>query len=158
MASSLTVVKGNLIAMGKANDFDIIVHGCNCFCTMGAGIAAQIAQQFPDANLADAETVRGDPGKLGTYTIGMSGRLVILNAYTQYGTSNTGRDVFEYTAFERVLDKIASRFGKWRIGLPMIGMGLAGGDAERIIPMLERFAERMAQAGGSATLVEYVQS
>jgi len=158
MASSLTVVKGNLIAMGKANDFDIIVHGCNCFCTMGAGIAAQIAQQFPDANLADAETVRGDPGKLGTYTIGMSGRLVILNAYTQYGTSNTGRDVFEYTAFERVLDKIASRFGKWRIGLPMIGMGLAGGDAERIIPMLERFADRMAQAGGSATLVEYVQS
>jgi len=158
MASSLTVVKGNLIAMGKNNDFDIIVHGCNCFCTMGAGIAAQIAQQFPDANLADAETVRGDPGKLGTYTIGMSGRLVILNAYTQYGTSNTGRDVFEYTAFERVLDKIASRFGKWRIGLPMIGMGLAGGDAERIIPMLERFAERMAQAGGSATLVEYVQS
>jgi len=158
MASSLTVVKGNLIAMGKANDFDIIVHGCNCFCTMGAGIAAQIAQQFPDANLADAETVRGDPGKLGTYTIGMSGRLVILNAYTQYGTSNTGKDVFEYTAFERALDKIASRFGKWRIGLPMIGMGLAGGDAERIIPMLERFADRMAQAGGSATLVEYVQS
>jgi O-acetyl-ADP-ribose deacetylase (regulator of RNase III) len=158
MASSLTVVKGNLIAMGKANDFDIIVHGCNCFCTMGAGIAAQIAQQFPDANLADAETVRGDSGKLGTYTIGMSGRLVILNAYTQFGVSSTGKDVFEYLAFERVLDKIASRFGKWRIGLPMIGMGLAGGDADRIIPMLERFADRMAQAGGSATLVEYAQS
>jgi O-acetyl-ADP-ribose deacetylase (regulator of RNase III) len=155
MASSLTVVKGNLIAMGKNNDFDIIVHGCNCFCTMGAGIAAQIAQQFPDANLADAETVRGDPGKLGTYTIGMSGRLVILNCYTQFGISSTGLDVFEYTAFERVLDKIAHRFGKWRIGLPLIGMGLAGGDEGRIVPMIERFAERVERQGGSVTMVKW---
>lgn len=151
----MKLVKGDLLAMAKAGEFDIIIHGCNCFNVMGAGIAAQIAQQFPDAQMADNETVRGDPGKLGTYTIGMGGRLVILNAYTQYGTSNTGKDVFEYTAFERVLDKIATRFGKWRIGLPMIGMGLAGGDAERIIPMIEAFAERMEKQGGSATLVEF---
>lgn len=151
----MKLVKGDLLAMAKAGEFDIIIHGCNCFNVMGAGIAAQIAQQFPDAQIADNETVRGDPGKLGTYTIGMGGRLVILNAYTQYGTSNTGKDVFEYTAFERVLDKIATRFGKWRIGLPMIGMGLAGGDAERIIPMIEAFAERMEKQGGSATLVEF---
>ena len=45
--------------------------------------------------------------------------------------------MFEYTAFERVLSKIAHRFGKWRIGLPMIGMGLAGGDPERIMPLIE---------------------
>jgi len=151
----LKIEKGDLLAMGKEGKFDIIVHGCNCFCVMGAGVAAQIAQQFPDAQLADNETVRGDAGKLGTYTIGMGGRLVILNAYTQYGTSNTGKDVFEYTAFERVLDKIATRFGKWRIGLPMIGMGLAGGDAERIVPMIEAFAERMTKQGGSVTLVEF---
>lgn len=151
----MKLVKGDLLAMAKAGEFDIIIHGCNCFNVMGAGIAAQIAQQFPDAQIADNETVRGDAGKLGTYTIGMGGRLVILNAYTQFGTSNTGKDVFEYTAFERVLDKIATRFGKWRIGLPMIGMGLAGGDAERIIPMIEAFAERMEKQGGSATLVEF---
>lgn len=151
----LKIEKGDLLAMGKEGKFDIIVHGCNCFCTMGAGVAAQIAQQFPDARIADDETVRGDAGKLGTYTIGMGGRLVILNAYTQFGTSNTGKDVFEYTAFERVLDKIATRFGKWRIGLPMIGMGLAGGNAERIVPMIEYFAERMTKQGGSVTLVEF---
>jgi hypothetical protein len=122
---------------------------------MGAGIAAQIAQQFPDARLADDETVRGDVGKLGSYTIGMSGRLVILNCYTQYGISSTGADVFEYTAFERVLDKIQYRFGKWRIGLPLIGMGLAGGDEGRIVPMIERFAERVERQGGSVTLVQW---
>jgi hypothetical protein len=37
----------------------------------------------------------------------------------------------------------------------MIGMGLAGGDPARIMPMLEQFAVDMAEEGGSATLVEF---
>jgi O-acetyl-ADP-ribose deacetylase (regulator of RNase III) len=151
----MNIKNGDLLAMGKDNEFDIIMHGCNCYNMMGAGIAAQISQQFPDAQMADNETLRGDPGKLGTYTIGMSGRLVILNCYTQFGISSTGLDVFEYTAFERVLDKIAHRFGKWRIGLPLIGMGLAGGDEGRIVPMIERFAERVERQGGSVTMVKW---
>ena len=151
----MNIKNGDLLAMGKNNEFDIILHGCNCFNMMGAGIAAQIAQQFPDAQMADNETLRGDPGKLGTYTVGMSGRLVILNCYTQFGVSSTGSDVFEYTAFERVLDKIAHRFGKWRIGLPLIGMGLAGGDEGRIIPMIERFAEHVERQGGTVTIVKW---
>jgi O-acetyl-ADP-ribose deacetylase (regulator of RNase III) len=151
----MNIVKGDLIQMAKDNEFDIILHGCNCYNTMGAGVAVQIASQFNDAKLADDETVRGDAGKLGTYTIGMSGRLVILNCYTQFGISSTGNDVFEYNAFERVLDKIQYRFGKWRIGLPLIGMGLAGGDPERIIPIIEQFASRIERQGGSVTLVEW---
>lgn len=151
----MKTIKGDLLAMGKNNEFDIIVHGCNCFCVMGSGIAAQVAQQFPDAKLADDETVRGDSGKLGSYTIGMHGRLVIINAYTQFGTSKNGEDVFEYNAFQRILDKLAYRFGKWRIGFPMIGMGLAGGDKERILAMLEDFSQKMEKQGGSATLVEF---
>ena len=151
----MNIKNGDLLTLGKNNDFDIILHGCNCFNMMGAGIAAQIAQQFPDAQMADNETLRGDPGKLGTYTVGMSGRLVILNCYTQFGISSIGNDVFEYMAFERVLDKIAQRFGKWRIGLPLIGMGLASGDEGRIIPMIEHFAERVERQGGSVTIVKW---
>ena len=151
----MQTVTGDLIKMGKDNEFYIIMHGCNCYNTMGAGIAAQVSQQFPDAKLADDETVRGDAGKLGSYTIGMSGRLVILNCYTQFGISSTGADVFEYNAFERVLDKIQYRFGKWRIGMPLIGMGLAGGDESRIIPMIERFAQHVERQGGSVTIVQW---
>jgi hypothetical protein len=66
-----------------------------------------------------------------------------------------GQDVFEYLAFDRVLTKISQRFGQWRIGLPLIGMGLAGGDPDRIIPMIEAFAQRVAVQGGTVTLVEY---
>jgi len=151
----MKTVKGDLLAMGKADEFDIIMHGCNCFNVMGAGIAAQIKLAFPEAWEVDRATIKGYSAKLGSYTIGMDGRLVILNCYTQYSISRDGQDVFEYTAFERVLSKIAHRFGAWRIGLPLIGMGLAGGDKKRIMPLIERFAKLMEPKGGSATLVEW---
>ena len=128
---TLNTIKGDLIQLGKDNEFD---------------------------KLADEETVRGDAGKLGTYTIGMGGRLLILNAYTQYTVSYNGRDVFEYNAFERVLNKISTRFGKWRIGLPLIGMGLAGGDKEKIMPLIEYFSQTVERQGGSVTLVEWERS
>lgn len=151
----LNVVKGDLIDMGKNGDVDIIVHGCNCFNTMGGGIAYQIANHFPDAKLADEETIRGDAGKLGSYTIGLGDSVLVINAYTQYSMSRDGEDVFEYIAFERVLNKIAYRFGMCKIGLPLIGMGLAGGDKERIMPIIEQFANKVAGRGGSVTLVEW---
>jgi O-acetyl-ADP-ribose deacetylase (regulator of RNase III) len=154
--NKMNIVKGDLLAMGKANEFDIIVQGCNCWNAMGSGIAKQIREQFPDAWLADQETLAGDRNKLGCYTIGMAGRLVIINAYTQYNTAKfSGEDVFEYVAFQTVLNKLTTRFGKYKFGLPMIGMGLAGGDAERIIPMLELFANQVNAQGGSVTLVEW---
>lgn len=155
----MKTIKGDLLTMAQAGDFDIIVQGCNCFNVMGAGIARQIRDQFPDAWLADQQTLPGDKNKLGHYTIGMSGRLVIINAYTQYNTARmAGEDMFDYHACYQVLTKISERFGQWRIGLPMIGMGLAGGDPSRIMTMLEDFAVRMSAQGGSATLVEYAKS
>lgn len=154
--SPLRIMTGDLLQLGKDNEFDIIVQGCNCFNVMGAGIAAQIKNHFPDAYLADQETLAGDRNKLGCYTIGMAGRLVIINAYTQYGTAKyQGHDVFEYDAFETILNKLATRFGKYRIGLPLIGMGLGGGDADRIIPMIEQFAGKVKAMGGKVTLVQF---
>ena len=39
-------VKGNLITMAQQGNFDVIGHGVNCFCIMGAGIAPQMAKAF----------------------------------------------------------------------------------------------------------------
>lgn len=39
-------VDGNLISLAKEGKFDVIGHGVNCFCTMGAGIAPQMAKEF----------------------------------------------------------------------------------------------------------------
>jgi len=38
----MKIVNGDLIKMALAGEFDVIVHGSNCFCNFGAGIAKQI--------------------------------------------------------------------------------------------------------------------
>jgi len=44
----MKIVEGDLIKMALGGEFDLIVHGCNCFCTMGAGIAKTIREYFPE--------------------------------------------------------------------------------------------------------------
>jgi O-acetyl-ADP-ribose deacetylase (regulator of RNase III) len=152
--------KGNLLDLAEAGEFDIVVQGCNCFNTMGGGIAREIRERYPMAAAVDMETTRGDYTKLGNWTVGLNDltdrRFLIINAYTQYNMSQ-GTDVFEYTAFELILQKLCYAYGNKRIGLPYIGMGLAGGDKNIILEQIEHFAQKVAAKGGSVTLVEFAQ-
>jgi O-acetyl-ADP-ribose deacetylase (regulator of RNase III) len=150
----LKYARGNLLDLAEAGEFDIVVQGCNCFNTMGGGIAREIRERFPMAALVDDETLKGDHNKLGTYTTAFTGKFLIVNAYTQYNMSQ-GTDVFEYTAFQLILEKLIHSYGGQRIGLPYIGMGLAGGDKDLIIPMIEWFASEVSKHGGTVTLVEF---
>lgn len=154
--------KGNLLDMADNGDFDIIIQGCNCFNAMGAGLAPQIAKRYPLAEAVDSDTRKGSISKLGNWTMAYSTNdnpnqkeFRIINAYTQYVTSQQGEDVFEYAAFEVILRKLAHEYGKQRYGLPYIGMGLAGGDRRRIMALIENFAQVIAAKGGTVTLVEY---
>ena len=160
--SHLIHKKGNLLDLAEAGEFDIVVQGCNCFNTMGGGIAREIRERYPVVASVDMETVKGDYNKLGTWTecdvivgdLGYVSNFTIINAYTQYSMSK-GEDVFEYTAFELILQKLCHAYGDKRIGLPYIGMGLAGGDADTIMEQIEYFAQKVAGRGGSVTLVEF---
>jgi O-acetyl-ADP-ribose deacetylase (regulator of RNase III) len=122
---------GDVISLALAGNFDVIVHGCNCFCTMGAGIAKAIRHHFPEAYAADLATSCGDRNKLGSYsaaTLIREGReLTVVNAYSQYHFHGTGVLV-DYQAVRRVFAAIAGDFCGKRIGYPKIGAGLAGGD------------------------------
>lgn len=155
---TLKHTKGNLLDLAEAGQFDIIVQGCNCFNTMGGGIAREIRERYPMAAAMDMETESGDYTKLGNWTVGINDltdrRFLIINAYTQYNMSR-GTDVFEYIAFQLILQKLIHVYGDKRIGFPYIGMGLAGGDKETIMAMLEDFAQGVSAAGGSVTLVEF---
>ena len=149
--------KGNLLDLAEAGEFDIVVQGCNCFNTMGGGIAREIRERYPIVASVDMETVKGDYRKLGTWTecdAGEKNRFTVINAYTQYNMS-IGEDVFEYTAFAVILEKLIYMYSDRRIGFPYIGMGLAGGNKDSIIEMIEWFAEKVAARGGSVTLVEF---
>jgi len=142
-------IKGDLIELAKQGKFDVIVHGCNCFNTMGSGIAPQIKNAFPEAWEVDQKTSYGDYNKLGTFSKAKHGDLTIVNAYTQY---RYGRDKIHlsYDALRQCLKGIKSEYKGKRIGLPLIGAGLGGGDWKLIKSMIDDELEGM-----DITIVHY---
>jgi O-acetyl-ADP-ribose deacetylase (regulator of RNase III) len=141
-------VDGDLIKLAQRAHFDVIAHGCNCFCQMGAGIAPQMAKAFscndPEkypGESTDFPDRRGDMTKLGNiesyswYVFGEDGerrRLEVINAYTQHGFGLNHSDgsaiPLDYNALILCMKKINYKFKGKHIGLPLIGCGLAGGD------------------------------
>lgn len=151
-------MQGNLITLAEEGHFNIIVHGANCFNTMGKGIAKEIRARYPQAYAVDCTTTAGDRTKVGTYSVMIGKQFNIINAYTQFsyfslGTKQT--DLFEYDGFEDILDKLVTAYPTCNFGLPYIGMGLAGGNSDRIMAMIELFAVKVVALGGSVTLVEF---
>lgn len=84
----MKVVKGNIFDLAEQGKFDVVVHGCNCFCTMGKGIAKEVKTRYPWVYEVDLKTHKGDSDKLGTFSeggvISKTGEFVIINAYTQF--------------------------------------------------------------------------
>lgn len=160
---NIIFTKGDLIRLAKDGEFDFMFHGANCQCTMGSGIALQVKNELPALYQVDQETRKGDRGKLGTMSIVKIGDCIYGNAYTQYDYNRSGEywtDRFEYKAFDEILftlHRMVVKFDKkMRFGLPMIGMGRAGGNSEKILGAIDRFAEVVYNFNGSTTtIVEY---
>lgn len=138
----IKVIKGDLLQMAKQGDFDLIAHGCNSFCTMGAGIALGVKTIFPEAYKADQKTLKGDKGKLGKCTGAkiqndIGNQLIVMNCYTQYYYDSRDGSPLSYDALKSSLTAIVKQYGVGNIiGIPMIGYGLAGGE---LIPILNIF-------------------
>ena len=150
-------IEGDLIKLAKEAKFDVIVHGCNCFSTMGAGIAPQMAKAFGcDKYSLEANVYKGAFHKLGNIEyekvqiykgIVLSNFneeakwLTVVNAYTQfmYGTNHTDgvSKPLDYEALTLCLRKINHIFKGQHIGMPKIGSGLAGGDWDRIKDIIQ---------------------
>jgi len=149
----MKVTEGDLIKQAKEGRFDLIVHGCNCFCDMGAGIARGIKSQFPEAFEADQTTQKGSKEKLGTCSFAKIEReginLIVVNAYTQFDYRGRGEKV-DYGAVRSCMKWIRENFRGERIGIPKIGAGLAGGDWQRISQIVD---EELAEE--DVTLVEF---
>ena len=147
-------VQGNLLDLALVGKFDVVVHGCNCQCRMGKGIALSIKNQFPEAYRADLATMPGDRNKLGSFSCAEIVRgiqqFTIVNAYTQFHWQGTGV-IADYEAIRLVFGEIRSRFTRCRIGYPKIGAGLAGGDWDIISGII-----REELSGENHTYVEFI--
>ena len=98
-------IKGDVIKAFKENHYDVLVHGNNCFCNWGAGIAVQMRKNFPSAFKSDQATQFGDKSKLGTYSLSETKNGTIINAYTQYKYGG-GRNNADLEAIRKVFEKI----------------------------------------------------
>jgi O-acetyl-ADP-ribose deacetylase (regulator of RNase III) len=149
----MKVIKGDLLQLAAEGHFDVIVHGCNCQCRMGRGIALSIKQLFPEAYAADCATTKGDPTKLGTISVAPVSRnghdFLVVNGYTQIQWRGAGVKA-DYPAIRRVMREVKARFTGKRIAYPRIGAGLAGGDWSVIQTIV-----REELAGEDHTYLEY---
>lgn len=139
-------IEGNLITLAKQGEFEVIAHGCNCFCRMKRGIAPQMAEAFncndPELYTMEGKNFEGDIRKLGNieykfYGLKRSKYITVVNAYTQYQWS-TETKPFDYEAFTLCMRKMNNIFAGKHIGLPKIGSHLAGGDWDRIKEIIEK--------------------
>ena len=142
---------GDLLKM--SDNFDVICHCCNCFTTFGAGIAPQIKAKFPDAYAADCKTKSGDKNKLGTISYSESTKPIVVNLYGQYDYSGRRRNEMDldYDALKSALIEMKNKFSGKRIGMPMIGSGLAGGDWN----VIEKIIQDVF-VGEYVTIIRYV--
>lgn len=140
-------IEGDLFKYTEEGMFDIIAHGCNCFCTMGAGIAVEMAKRFrANEYTLEQDEYKGDINKLGTieyhkHWVGES-KLIVVNCYTQYkyGINHIDGDTkpLDYEALTLCMRKINHVFKGKSIGLPLIGCHLAGGDWNIVKPLLQK--------------------
>ena len=150
----MNVITGDLLRFALDGRFDVIVHGCNCQCAMGKGIALSIKQQFPEAYEADLRTAKGDRAKLGTISTAEverpPARFTVVNAYTQFHWRGEGV-LADYDAIRSAFGVIKRRFAGRRIGYPRIGAGLAKGDWNTIAAIIDEVLK-----GEDHTLVEFM--
>lgn len=145
--TNITWMKGDLIELAKEGRFDAVAHGCNCFHTMGSGIAP-LLNHLTEGKLLkeDKVTPYGDINKLGslsyvTHTVNNKS-VEFFNLYTQYvyGRNDKGEVFVNWDAVYNSLMLMFDFTTGTEIGIPLIGCGLAGGskdDFERTIEYLE---------------------
>lgn len=129
----INTVKGNLVEALLSDSIDVLVHGCNCFCTFGAGIALEIKNKIPGAYSVDCATKYNDASKLGSYTTYQFKNKTVVNMYTQFGYGSKGPNV-DYEAIKKGFETLNKNYKNFnlKIGIPKIGAGLAGGDWDAI--------------------------
>lgn len=177
MKNKYEKVKGCLISMALSGEFDVIVHGVNCFCTQKSGLAPQMVNAFFTNKFYDEQKGKGDINKLGNidYQVFMihenesrgfsplfNGRsdnkyicdLTVINAYTQFNYGKNHSDgvdkPLDYEALTLCMRKINRIFAGKKIGMPKIGCGLAGGDWNTVEKIIKTELKNC-----NVTIVEY---
>lgn len=132
----ITYMYDELFYHFEEKEYDVLVHGCNCFCEMSSGFARHVRLLYPNICEIDANTPKGDIAKLGTISYGTTEHGVIVNMYTQF----KGGENFDIDAFTKSMQLVSDNFTNKKIVMPKVGCGIGGGTWEEIEKVLnEKF-------------------
>lgn len=133
---TIQTIEGNLLDF--PSDINFIAHSCNTRNIMGAGIAKQIKDRYPNAYSADCHAMMEGDNVLGDYSFAVTDATQNKGIYNMYTQDKIGsKRAVNYEAFYIALNKVADHI-EWQIkhedeekilGLPYgISCGLAGGN------------------------------
>ena len=149
----METIQGDIFELIKSKKYDVLIHGCNCFCNMGAGFALYLKKHYPEVLRADQSTRLGDASKLGKYSqckiIINNHEMTVINAYTQFHWKGDGV-LADYDAIRAVFSSIKQQFHGRNIIYPKIGAGLAKGNWSIIDSIIKE-----ELSGERHTCVEY---
>jgi O-acetyl-ADP-ribose deacetylase (regulator of RNase III) len=134
------IVKGDVLSNIDKGTVTLVLHGCNCFHTMGAGVARYLSTRYPKVKEVDKETKYGDRDKLGSFSIAkVDDNLFIVNCYTQfrYGAGKHFQPAALkkcLTTLRKELDEIINNI---EVRSVMIGCGLGGYSWAQVRPIYE---------------------
>jgi len=136
----MKTIKADILSNIDPNKLTIILHGCNCFHTMGAGIAKYLANKFPEVLQADQTTVKGGTGKLGSFSIAtINPNLFVVNCYTQHYWGACARLEYIENCLATFIRYGGSKLPQADIRLPMIGCGFGGLKWDDVEPICSHY-------------------
>lgn len=152
-------IDGDIFEYIDTGEYDVVIHGCNCFSTQKSGIAYPMNQRFNTENYYMEranhpfnidENTRYN--KLGCIEwednpILLGKTIAVTNCYTQYHPGKNG----DYHALFLCLKKINFYFKGKNLITPLIGGGIAGLDRDVII----RYMKHALKDLNTVTLVNY---
>lgn len=141
-------VTGDIVDFANSGEYDVVIHGCNCFNTMGSGVALALAREYPAIERVDNETIRGDKNKLGGYTSAYAltpqdQPLLLINLYQQWRYGPRSQRNFSLDAFKTALSSAKEIIPPGsKILMPHgIGSGSAGGYVKAIHRAIQNILE-----------------
>lgn len=141
----LNLVHGDILSRNTDETKSIVVcHQVNCMGVMGAGLAKQVRNKFPEAYAAYLITCsqikRGmisGLGKVQFYDALSDAGYILANIFGQYGYGRNKRYT-DYDAVRKALQTIARAYQDATIRIPYkMGCGLGGGDWGMVLPIIQ---------------------
>lgn len=136
-------IEGNIITLAKSGEYDVVIHGCNCFSAMGSGLAPQMAEAFGADKFRmelpewpDNEILSTRYNKMGCIDWervvitddeeAVRSTIAVVNCYSQYKPGRNG----DYLALTMCFRKLNVTFKGLKLLMPEIGCGIAGLDLD----------------------------